>query len=133
MDLDEIAALPVADLANASGCHLYLWVTHKFLPDGLRLVEGWGFRYQCLLTWVKPTGITPFSWMYNTEHVIFARCGSLDIERKGLKLAFDAKVIRHSQKPGVFFERVLAASPGPRLEMFARTQHDGFEPWGNEV
>jgi len=39
----------------------------------------------------------------------------------------------HSIKPDVFYERVAAASPGPRLEMFARTSRDGFDCWGNEV
>lgn len=133
MSLDDIRALPVPVLADDAGCHLYLWVTQKFLPDGLQLCADWGFRYQCLMTWVKPTGFTPFSWMYNTEHVIFARRGSLDLDRMGLKLSFDAGVVRHSEKPDVFYERVLAASPGPRLEMFARADRDGFVVWGNEV
>lgn len=132
MTLDEIAALPVADLAEPDGCHLYLWTTHHFLPDALALVGGWGFRYQCLLTWVKPTGMTPYSWMYNTEHVIFARYGALRLERLGLKLAFEAPVIRHSQKPDVFYERAMQASPGPRLEMFARQRRDGFTAWGSD-
>lgn len=133
MELEDIADLPVADLADETGCHLYLWVTHKFLPVGLELAASWGFRYQCLLTWVKPGGFTPFSWMYNTEHVIFARMGSLDVERKGLKLAFEAPTTRHSAKPDVFYERVIQATPGPRLEMFSRTVRDGFVAWGNEV
>lgn len=133
MTVDEIEALPIKDLAQPDGCHVYLWVTQKYLPTGLRLFEQWGVKYQCVMTWVKPTGFTPFSWMYNTEHVLFGRIGSLDLERNGLKLSFDAKPERHSQKPDVFFERVLEASPGPRLEMFARQARDGFDVWGNEV
>lgn len=133
MELEDIADLRVRELADETGCHLYLWVTQKFLPAGLELVTSWGFRYQCLMTWVKPGGFTPFSWMYNTEHVIFARMGSLEVERKGLKLAFDAPATRHSAKPDVFYERVVQATPGPRLEMFSRTVRDGFVAWGNEV
>jgi len=37
MTLEDIAKLPIADLANSDGCHVYLWVTHKYLPEGLRL------------------------------------------------------------------------------------------------
>lgn len=133
MSLDEIYSLPIPDLADPAGCHVYLWVTQKYLPAGLELFEAWGVRYQCLLTWVKPTGITPYSWMYNTEHVLFGRIGNLQLTRLGLKLSFDAPVTRHSEKPAVFFERVIAASPGPRLEMFARQPRDGFDAWGNEV
>lgn len=133
MTLREIEALPVRELAAQDGCHLYLWTTHKFLPDALRLMAAWGFRYECSLTWVKPTGITPYSWMYNTEHCLFGRCGNLPIERKGLKLGFTAPVIRHSEKPGFFYDMAVQASPEPRLEMFARQAREGFTVWGNEV
>jgi N6-adenosine-specific RNA methylase IME4 len=133
MTLAEIEALPIGDLAHDDGCHVYLWTTHKFLPDALGLFQAWGVRYQCLMTWVKPTGMTPYSWMYNTEHVLFGRIGSLPLEQNGQKLSFDAPVIRHSQKPDAFFGRVLTCSPEPRLEMFARQQRFGFTVWGNEV
>lgn len=133
MSLDEIAALPIGELAHADGCHVYLWVTHRFLPAGLALFERWGVRYQCLLTWVKNVGMTPYSWMYDTEHVLFGRLGSLDLQQLGLRLSFSASVTRHSAKPDVFYERVVAASPGPRLEMFARQEREGFVAWGNEV
>lgn len=133
MTLEEITALPVGDLAESTGAHIYLWVTHKFLPAGLDLLDAWGFNYQCVMTWRKNVGITPFSWMYDTEHVIFGRRGNLPLEQLGLRLSLDAPAIGHSIKPDAFYERVLAASPGPRLEMFARTRRDGFVPWGNEV
>lgn len=132
MELDEIARLPVGDLA-ADDCHLYLWVTHKFLPAGLDLIEQWGFAYQCVMTWRKNVGFTPFSWMYDTEHVLFARRGNLTMTQLGLRLSFEAPVQGHSVKPDVFYERVAAVSPGPRLEMFARRERDGFTAWGNEV
>lgn len=133
MSVDEISALPVSEVAETDGCHIYLWTTHKFLPDALAMFPRWGAHYQCLMTWVKPTGMTPYSWMYNTEHVLFGRIGSLKLERMGLKLSFDAPVTRHSQKPDLFYERVSLASPGPRLEMFARQPRAGFDVWGNEV
>ena len=130
MTIETIELLPIEELA-ADACHLYLWVTHKFLPEGLRLIAAWGFRYQCLLTWVKPTGMTPYSWMYNTEHVIFARRGGLGLQALGKKLSIEAPTTGHSRKPDAFFERVVEVSPSPRLEMFARTEHKGFESWGD--
>lgn len=133
MSLEDIEALPVGNFAFEDGCHLYLWVTQKYLPDGLRMMEAWGFRYQCVLTWVKPTGMTPYSWMYNTEHVLFGRAGNLPLDRLGLKLSFEAPVTVHSAKPDVFYTRVIQATPGPRLEMFARREREGFDVWGNEV
>jgi N6-adenosine-specific RNA methylase IME4 len=136
MSIDEIAALPVPRLADERGCHVYLWVVHRFLADGLRLLEHWGARYECALTWVKPGGVTapPGSWMRNTEHVLFGRLGGwLPLERAGLKIGFDARRGRHSAKPDEFYERVTLASPEPRLDMFARQHRDGFDVWGNEA
>ncbi len=133
MTLDELSKLPVQDLTDGSGAHVYLWTTHKHLPNALSLCEIWGVRYQCVLTWVKNVGFTPFSWMYSTEHVLFGRVGGLDLTRKGLRLDFAAKVREHSRKPEEFYERVRQASPGPRLEMFAREEHEGFTAWGNET
>ncbi|MGB6771168.1 MAG: MT-A70 family methyltransferase [Candidatus Dormiibacterota bacterium] len=133
MTIPEIAELPIPDLADPLGCHVYLWVTHRFLPDGLRLLEGWGVNYQCVMTWVKNVGFTPYSWMHSTEHVLFGRIGSLDLVKNGLRLDFAAPTTGHSRKPDAFYERCAEASPEPRLEMFARSVRPGFVPWGNQV
>src|SRR5213080_3222286 len=47
-----IMALPVAKLA-ASASHLYLWVPNALLPDGLRVMEAWGFQYKSNIVWHK--------------------------------------------------------------------------------
>ena len=53
MPLGEIADLPVRDLVEPAGAHVYLWTTHRFLPDALALLVAWGCRYECTLTWRK--------------------------------------------------------------------------------
>jgi len=133
MTLDAIKDIDIASLADPDGCHVYLWTTQKFLPNSFDIMQEWGVNYQCLMTWTKPTGFTPFSWMYNTEHVLFGTIGNLAVQRKGLKIGFDAPVVGHSVKPQVFFDRVEQASPEPRLEMFARTKRDGWDSWGDET
>jgi N6-adenosine-specific RNA methylase IME4 len=75
----------------------------------------------------------PYSWMYSTEHALFCRRGSLPLDRVGMRLHFDAQPRGHSVKPDVFYDRVLQASPGPRLEMFSRQKRDGFDAWGAEA
>src|SRR6266436_3733343 len=49
---DEIAALPVSRVL-AETAHLYLWVPNALLPDGLRVLEAWGFTYKTNLIWHK--------------------------------------------------------------------------------
>lgn len=133
MSEDELKAWPHIHSKAATNCHLYMWTTHKFLPMALRVVEHWGFSYQCLMTWVKNVGMTPYSWMYSTEHVLFCRRGYLSLEKLGLRLDFQAKVREHSRKPEEFYELVRQVSPGPRLDVFSRESREGFEQLGNEV
>jgi len=45
MTVDEIKRLPVAEAADEK-CHLYLWVPNALLPDGLAVMEAWGFSYK---------------------------------------------------------------------------------------
>lgn len=132
MSEEELRAFPLPDIA-ADNCHLYLWTTQKYLPMALSLATHWGFRYQCLLTWVKNVGFTPFSWMYSTEHILFCTRGSLPLLKIGTRLDFAAKVREHSRKPDEFYEIVKMVSPGPRIDVFSREKRDGFEQYGNEV
>lgn len=52
MKLEEIKALPVADIADV-GCHLYLWVPNALLPEGLEVMKAWGFQYKTNIVWEK--------------------------------------------------------------------------------
>ena len=132
MTLDEIAAIPLGDLADVGECQVYLWATHRFLPDAFKIFSAWGVNYHCLLTWVKPTGMTPMSWMFNTEFVLFGYIGRLNVLRKGLNVSFEAPVTKHSEKPDVFYDLVRQMSGEKRIDMFARREHEGFEGWGAE-
>lgn len=132
MSIDGIKALPVATLALEDGCHIYLWTTQKFLPIAFEVFDSWGVSYQCLMTWVKNVGFTPFSWMYSTEHCLFGRFGSLPLLKMGMRLDFAAKVREHSRKPDEFYELVKQASPEPRLDWFSREKREGFDQYGVE-
>jgi len=130
MTIDELREHPIPHLDD---CHLYLWVTHRFLPSGLELIGAWGFKYECLLTWVKNVGFTPYSWMYSTEHVLFCRRGNLPLLRKGLRVDFAAPRREHSRKPDAFYGLVRQASPEPRVDMFSREKRDGFDQVGKDI
>jgi len=133
MSLDEIKAFPLRQLAFEDGCHVYLWTTQKFLPFAFSVFDAWGVRYECLLTWVKNVGFTPYSWMYSTEHCLFGRIGSQPLLKMGKRLDFSAKVREHSRKPDEFYSLVAEVSPEPRIDVFSREKREGFEQWGNEL
>lgn len=132
MSIEELKEYPLVKDKAADNCHLYLWTTHKFLPDALEIAEIWGFEYQCLLTWVKNVGMTPFSWMYSTEHILFCIRGNLPLLKNGVRLDFTGKVREHSWKPDEFYKIVKQVSPKPRLNMFGREKRERFDYHGNE-
>lgn len=130
--VEEIMAFPIPSLACEDGCHIYLWTTHKHLPDAFAILGAWGANYECLLTWVKNVGFTPFSWMYSTEHCLFARIGNLPLLQLGKRLDFQAKVREHSRKPDEFYNLIREVSPEPRLDYSGREPRTGFTVYGNE-
>jgi len=135
MTIAEIAALPVRDLADPSGCHLYMWTTNTHLPHAFAIVKGWGFRYSTLLVWAKPPrGFAGFP-TYNvcTEYVLFCRRGTLKANERIDRNWWEWKRRQHSAKPEHFLDLVERVSPGPYLEMFSRRHRLGWSVWGNEV
>jgi len=130
MSIEEIKLITLP--AYDDGCHVYLWVTQKYLPYGFEIFKEWGVKYECLLTWIKNVGFTPFSWMYSTEHCLFGRIGNLPLLQLGKRLDFNAKVREHSRKPDEFYDLVKLVSPEPRVDYFSREKREGFEQYGNE-
>lgn len=133
MTLEEIKNFSLKKFVSSDGAHIYLWTTQKHLQDAFEVLDAWGVKYQCLLTWIKNVGITPFSWMYSTEFVLFGRIGHLDLIRKGIRTDFQAKVREHSRKPNEFYEIVKRASPDPRIDIFSREKREGFDSYGYET
>lgn len=74
MPLDDIRALPVADLA-APDAHLYLWSVLPLMADAFDVVRAWGFDPDTVLTWCKPGAGLGAGYRGNTEHLIVARRG----------------------------------------------------------
>ena len=142
MDLDEIKALPVASNAAATA-HLYLWVPNALLPDGLAVMEAWGFDYKSNLVWhkIRKDGGSDgrgvgFYFRNVTELLLFGVRGrnarTLAAGRRQVNLLATRKR-EHSRKPDEFYDVIEACSPGPRLEMFARGSRPGWRTWGNQA
>ena len=130
--LDDILTLPV-NLLAATDCHLYLCITNRSLPKGFCLIEAWGFRYVTCLTWVKPSfGIGNY-FRGQTEQILFGVKGSQALKRQDVGTVFEApRGARHSEKPAALFALIESCSPGPFLEMFARTTRPGWTGWGED-
>ena len=131
MSMDEIHAMPVADLA-APNAHLWLWCTNALMEDGYAIVRTWGFRPITLLTWCKNGPGVGYYLRNNTEHAIFATRGDPVVpEDKPLSTWWNWPKGHHSAKPDAFADLVEQVSPGPYVELFARAPRLGWDHWGH--
>jgi N6-adenosine-specific RNA methylase IME4 len=141
MSLDDICTLPVADVA-AENAHLYLWVPNALLPEGLKVMESWGFRYVSNIIWAKrrkdggPDGRGVGFYFRNvTEILLFGVRGSmrtLQPARRQVNM-IETRKREHSRKPDEQYDLIEECSPGPYLELFARHPMRGWTVWGDEA
>lgn len=141
MTLQEIKSLPVARLSKADS-HLYLWVPNALLPEGLAVMESWGFTYKTNLIWYKvrkdggPDGRGVGFYFRNvTEVLLFGVRGSLRTREAGRRQTniIVKRKREHSRKPDEQYDLVERCSPGPYLELFARHARPGWAQWGDEM
>ena len=142
MTTDEICALPVAEL-TVEPAHLYLWVPNALLPDGLRVMEEWGFHYKSNIVWhkIRKDGGSDgrgvgFYFRNVTELLLFGVRGknarTLDPGRSQVNM-IQTRKREHSRKPDEQYDLIEACSPGPYLELFARGIRPGWTNWGNQA
>lgn len=140
MELQDICELPVSQLADYDAT-LLLWVTMPMLREGLQVIQAWGFTYKtCAFVWVKlnPSGVGIYSGMGhwvngNAELVLLANRGHPVRLVKNIKQIVIAPRGAHSVKPEEVRHRIELLFEPPRLELFARTKHPGWDVWGDEV
>lgn len=161
MPLAEIKALPVEALAGQD-CLLWLWAVNPQLPQALEVMAAWGFTFKTAGTWVKRTtrGKVSFGTGYilrsanepfligtrgapkttrSTRSAVithderFKRTGDWsDIWPNGT-VTIEAAAREHSRKPDEAFRACEELMPkARRLELFSRTDRDGWSTWGNE-
>src|SRR4029077_15097412 len=142
MTLSQIKALPVEQGA-AETCHLYLWVPNALLPDGLAVMEAWGFKYKTNIVWhkIRKDGGSDgrgvgFYFRNVTEILLFGVRGTsartLDPGRSQVNYLSSRKR-EHSRKPDEQYDIIEACSSGPYLELFGRGCRAGWMTWGNQA
>ena len=142
MATNEICALPVANLA-ASPAHLYLWVPNALLPDGLAVMQAWGFQYKANIVWhkIRKDGGSDgrgvgFYFRNVTELLLFGVHGkNARTEAPGRSQVnyMSSRKREHSRKPDEQYDLIESCSKGPYLELFARGTRPNWTYWGNQA
>lgn len=138
---NEIMEMPIQELALPQ-CHLYLWVPNALVQTGLKVMESWGFTYKTLLTWYKVRkdggpdrrGVG-FYFRNVTELILFGVRGKIRTLAPGRtqENIIISQKTGHSRKPDQIYTIIESCSPGPYLELFARTTRPDWVSWGDEV
>ena len=142
MTLGDIKALPVSDV-SADTAHLYLWVPNALLPDGLAVMDAWGFKYKSNVIWhkIRKDGGSDgrgvgFYFRNVTEVILFGVRGrnarTLEAGRRQVNL-FSTRKREHSRKPDEQYAIIESCSPGPYLELFGRGVRKGWTTWGDQA
>ena len=142
MELSDICGLPVEHIAD-DPAHLYLWVPNALLPEGLQVMDAWGFRYVSNIIWEKvrkdggPDGRGVGFYFRNvTEILLFGVRGkkarTLQPGRSQVNIIRSRKR-EHSRKPDEQYPIIEGCSWGPRIELFSRGKREGWSVWGNQA
>lgn len=133
MTVEELCQLPVREIV-AKDAHLHMWTTNGFLRQAFDIIDAWGFEFRSTFVWVKPQmGIGNY-WRNSHEFLLTAIRG--DAKRfndRSLKSWMECDRGVHSAKPEQVRHFIERASPGPYLEMFARSGAPNWTVWGNQI
>lgn len=144
MSLEDIKAIPVCALSDDKA-HLYLWVPNAILPDGLAVMDAWGFEYKGNLVWEKvrkdggPDGRGVGFYFRNVTEILLFGIKRKSMPNRTLAPArsqvnlIRAQKREHSRKPDEFISLIEACSQGPRIELFSRELRSGWDCWGDQV
>jgi len=140
MSVDEICALNIKPIRETN-CALFLWATMPTLPDSIKVMDAWGFKYKtCAFSWVKirKDGV-PLRGMgsytkSNIEICLLGMRGHIKAIDKTVPQMLMHERLGHSIKPPIVRERIVQLFGDlPRIELFARQKIDGWNAWGNEI
>jgi N6-adenosine-specific RNA methylase IME4 len=141
MPLGEIMALPVPDVVLPKS-HLYLWTPNALIPEALEVLKAWGFTYKATIVWYKVRkdggpdrrGVG-FYFRNVTESLLFGVRGTLRTlpPARSLPNIMLSRKREHSRKPDQQYGLIEKCSPGPYLELFARTPVSGWAQWGDQL
>lgn len=133
MTTDDICKLKVEDIADKNSV-LFLWITVPLLPEGLKVMEAWGFKYKTSLFWRKIMSLGCGHWFRGQVEILLmgvkGKVKAFHIQKCNI---IESKVRKHSQKPDEFYELLEMTRITSRIELFARQKRKNWDAWGDEI
>ncbi|MEZ0261075.1 MAG: MT-A70 family methyltransferase [Alphaproteobacteria bacterium] len=157
MSLDELKAMAAEVIfASDTDSVCIMWTAFALLPQALDLMRCWGFTYKTGGPWIKRAGTgnpamgTGYVLRSAAELFLIGTTGRPKTKNKGTRNVLltgewpttveelDSVIVdtlrrEHSRKPDEMIPLIEALFEGPYLELFARTQREGWSVWGNQT
>jgi N6-adenosine-specific RNA methylase IME4 len=137
MDLDEICALPVGEIAHDNAV-LFMWATSPKLAECMQVLAAWDFNYRTDMVWVKDKIGMGYHVREKHESLLIAKRGELPppaVEARPASVV-EAPRLEHSAKPVIFYDIIDTMYPGIRKkELFGRAPDERplWSAWGNQA
>jgi N6-adenosine-specific RNA methylase IME4 len=130
MSIEQISQI---ELPVSSDSVLFLWTTHRFLPDSFELMKGWGFEYKATMVWNKQK-IGMGAWFrMQCEFCLVGVKGKPFWQNTRYNEVINEPRREHSRKPDGFFDLVNEICTGRKLEYFSREARPGWDIFGNDT
>ena len=112
---------------------VFLWTTHKFLPDAFDILKNWNLDYKATLVWNKEK-IGMGAWFrMQCEFCLVGIKGKPYWDNTTYRDIINEPRRQHSRKPDAFFDMVDKITLGRKLEYFSREKRQGWDVFGNDV
>jgi N6-adenosine-specific RNA methylase IME4 len=140
----EIKQMPVEAIA-ADDAVLLIWTTDYHLERAIGVINAWGFQYKTIgFAWQKTNRkgepvcfMGAYTMKTGIELCLLATRGKNAhkmVKKFGVRGRVESPREHHSKKPDEVRNRIVEMfGDRPRIELFARERHDGWDAWGNDV
>jgi len=132
----EMKNLNVASIAEQDSL-LFLWTTNPHLAQAIDLGESWGFEYKTVVfVWDKMIHNPGQYTLSNCELCLLFKRGRIPRPRGARNIQQLVRSPRrtHSRKPDEIRKNIELMFPSQsKIELFARSSHDGWATWGLDM
>lgn len=150
MSLDDICDFGIQDFVDDDAL-LFIWIPGPLLPDGLKVIEAWGFTYaRDAFVWNKVVTNPGYYTLSQIETCYVAKRGRIPQPRGSRKerqylyteeatgLDYEQYIEqrrgRHSEKPDTIAMRIRCMFPTQnKIELFARKERENWICFGDEI
>lgn len=122
---------------TADDALLFLWTTNPHLSQAIELGQAWGFEYKTVVfIWDKMIHNPGQYTLSNCELCLLFKHGRIPKPRgaRNIQQLLRSPRRSHSRKPDEVRKNIEKMFPSQtKIELFARSSHDGWENWGLDM